>query len=520
MVDIPASWPYQQAERVRERVLKLGKKSAVFETGYGPSGLPHLGTFGEVARTTWVRRAFEQLTHMPTQLIAFSDDMDALRKVPQNVPNSQLLNEHLGRSLSAIPDPWQTHTSYAAHNNAELQKFLDEYGFDYEFMSSTDSYMSGKFNTGLLRMAEYHEEICDLVRGTLQQERRATYSPFLPIHPVTGEVMQVRIQEVHVSDNLLVWQDPDDYTWYHTRITNGACKAQWKADWALRWYVLGVDFEMSGKDLMDSVTLSSKICQVLGAEPPVSMTYELFLDAEGRKISKSVGNGVTMSEWLRYAPAESLCQFLFPNPHRARRIQVSQIPQVVDEYLTNVSQYVAAPDPVNPVHHIHQGGKVPQLPDVSYSMLLNLVSVLNTQDVDIVLTFLNRYLHVYVTQDSPMFRHLVQCVINYFVDHVLPHREFVTPDRRERMAIQELRGCLTMLTEDVTAEQIQYHVFEIGKAHKFEPLRDWFSLLYKVLLGQPQGPRFGGFVHLYGVQNTMNLIDEKLNLGTEIDPEP
>jgi lysyl-tRNA synthetase class 1 len=512
---VPQIWPYQQAERVQDRIMNLGKTQAVFETGYGPSGLPHLGTFGEVARTTWVRRAFEKLTHMPTQLIAFSDDMDALRKVPTNVPEPEMLNAHVGRSLSEIPDPWHTHASYADHNNHKLMQFLDGYGFDYEFLSSTKCYTAGKFDQGLMRMAECHEEICDVVKRTLQKERRDTYSPFLPIHPVTREVMQVRIQDINLADGMLTWQDPADHVWYHTAIRGGACKAQWKADWALRWYVLGVDFEMSGKDLMDSVTLSSKICQVLGAEPPVSMTYELFLDEAGRKISKSVGNGVTMEEWLRYAPASSLCQFLFPNPQRARRIQVSQIPQVVDEYLANVSQYVTAPDPVNPVHHIHEAHAVPVLPDVSYSMLLNLVSVLNTQDVHMVLTFLNRYLHVDITQDGEMFRELVQCVINYFVDHVLPHREFVTPDCRERMAIQELRGCLTMLDADVTAEQIQYHVFEIGKAHKFEPLRDWFALLYKVLLGQSQGPRFGGFVHLYGVQNTIDLIDEKLNLGSE-----
>lgn len=507
MNTVPAIWPYQQAERVQDRITQLGKTQAVFETGYGPSGLPHLGTFAEVARTTWVRRAFEQLTHMPTRLIAFSDDMDALRKVPTNVPHPEILAAHMGRKLSAIPDPWQTHSSYAAHNNAELTKFLDEYGFEYEFMSSTTCYQTGQFNAGLLRMAACHDEICDLVRPTLKQERRDTYSPFLPIHPVTGLVMQVRIEKVHVEDRVLVWQDPHDLTWYQTLITNGACKAQWKADWALRWYVLGVDFEMSGKDLMDSVTLSSKICRVLGAEPPVSMTYELFLDEAGHKISKSVGNGVSMTEWLRYAPAYSLCQFLFPNPGRARRIQISQIPQTVDEYLSNVNRLVESEDVTNPAYHI-LGDRAPQATDVSYQMILNLVSVLNTTSTQMVLEFLQRY-HVDIIPDH-VLTELVQCAINYFEDHMLPHRVFATPTPAQAAAILDLRNILATLDENSAVDEIQYHVFEVGKAHAFDPLRDWFACLYQVLLGQHQGPRFGGFVHLYGVQNTVCLMDAKL----------
>ena len=507
MVNIPAVWPYQQAELVQQRITKLGKSEAVFETGYGPSGLPHLGTFGEVARTTWVRRAFEKLSHMPTRLIAFSDDMDALRKVPTNVPEPEMLNAHVGRRLSEIPDPWHTHVSYADHNNHKLMQFLDEYGFDYEFMSSTDSYTAGKFDQGLMRMAECHEEICDVVKRTLQKERRDTYSPFLPIHPVTREVMQVRIQEVNLSDGMLTWQDPADNVWYHTAIRGGACKAQWKADWALRWFVLGVDFEMSGKDLIDSVTLSSKICRVLGAEPPVSMTYELFLDEAGHKISKSVGNGVSMDEWLRYAPPESLCQLLFPNPSRARRIQLSQIPQTVDEYLTNQNRLVENTDPVNPAYHI-LGDRTPRTSDVSYQMILNLVSVLNTTSVPMVMEFLQRY-HVDITPD-PVLTELVQCAINYFEDHMLPHRVFATPTPAQAAAILDLRNILVTLEENSTAEQIQYHVFEVGKSHAFDPLRTWFECLYQVLLGQHQGPRFGGFVHLYGIQNTVQLMDTKL----------
>lgn len=513
MTEVPQIWVYEQVHKLRMRLEHMGKTHAVFETGYGPSGLPHLGTFGEVARTTWVRRSFELLSGHTSELIAFSDDLDALRKVPENVPDPDMLKSYLGRSLSEIPDPWGTHLSYAAHNNAQLRSFLDKFGFDYSFQSSTQSYQSGKFDEGLMLMAAHHEEICELVKGTLQKERRASYSPFLPIHPVTREVMQVKIEEINLQEGTLTWQDPVDGAWYHTPIKGGACKAQWKADWALRWHVLGVDFEMSGKDLIDSVKLSSEICKVLGSEPPINMTYELILDENGRKISKSVGNGVSMQEWLRYAPAASLGQFLFPNPQRARRIKVSQIPQVVDEYVQNVINYGDDADCVNPVHHVHGADQVPQLPDISYSMILNFVNVLNTQDVDLVWQFMSRYLEVRPEHDHDLIQSLIQGAIHYYTDHMLPHRQFHVCDSAERMAIQELRGCLAMLEEGTPAEQIQYHVFEIGKAHKFEPLRDWFSLLYKVLLGQHQGPRFGVFVHMYGVQNTIDLIDVKLNTG-------
>lgn len=506
--EFPPAWPTSQAQALAEHLARKGKSRALFETGYGPSGLPHIGTFGEVARTTWVRRAFENLTQQPTRLIAFSDDMDALRKLPDNVPNHDQLEAYLGRSLSKIPDPWYTHASYADHNNARLQAFLHEYDFAHEFISSTCAYESGMFDEGLIAMARCHEQICDVIRPTLKVDRRSTYSCFLPIHPVSGEVMQVPMQEVRPDQNELVWVDPTTQETYVTAIRGGACKAQWKADWALRWFVLDVDYEMHGKDLIDSVTISKKIVKILGGVPPLTMVYELFLDEHGEKISKSKGNGVSMEQWLRYAPPSSLCQFMFPNPQRARKIFVQQIPQVVDEYLTNVKKYVASPDTTNPVHHVHSAGTVPDLPDVSYSMLLNLVSVLNTQDVHMVLTFLSNY--VSVRENDHLLHDLVQCAINYFVDHVLPHREFVTPNRWERAAIMELRGCLTMLEADVTAEQIQFHVFEIGKAHKFEPLRDWFALLYKVLLGQSHGPRFGQFVHMYGVSNTIQLIDEKL----------
>ncbi|HYZ31116.1 MAG TPA: lysine--tRNA ligase, partial [Crenalkalicoccus sp.] len=332
------AWPFEEARRVADRLAATGKGHALFETGYGPSGLPHIGTFGEVARTTWVRRAFGRLTGLPSRLLAFSDDMDGLRKVPDNVPNKAMLAQHLGKPLTAIPDPFGTHESFGAHNNARLKAFLDTFGFEYEFASSTEYYRSGQFDFALITMAERHDAVRDVILPTLGPERRATYSPFLPLHPETGVVMQVPMEEVRPEEDLLVWRDPADGRRHATRITGGHAKAQWKADWALRWHALGVDYEMSGKDLIDSVRLSSRICRILGSEPPLGFTYELFLDEQGQKISKSRGNGLTIEEWLRYAPAESLAQFMYQAPQRAKRLHFDVIPRATDEYLSNVEK--------------------------------------------------------------------------------------------------------------------------------------------------------------------------------------
>lgn len=511
--EFPPAWPSSQAQAIADHLALKGKTHALFETGYGPSGLPHIGTFGEVARTTWVRRAFENLTHLPTRLIAFSDDMDALRKLPDNVPNHEELMPFLGRSLSKIPDPWHTHGSYADHNNAQLQKFLDQYGFEYEFVSSTDAYSQGKFDDGLIRMAYMHEQICDVIRPTLQADRRATYSCFLPIHPVHGEVMQVPMKEVRPDQNELVWQDPVTLITYVTAIRGGACKAQWKADWALRWYVLDVDYEMHGKDLIDSVTLSKKIVKILGGTPPLTMMYELFLDERGEKISKSKGNGVSMEQWLRYAPPTSLCQFMFPNPQRSRKIFVQQIPATVDEYFANVQKYQSDASANNPVAHIHDNQPA-WAPPLSYQMLLNLVSVLGTSDVNMVWEFLHSYLPHVNAHEHPQLHELIQMVIRYHEDHVLPSRVFKTPNEWEIQALQDLRQVLTHMDVTSTAEQIQYEVFEVGKRHPFPNLRLWFALLYECLLGRSEGPRFGHFVHMYGVHKTVQLIDEKLSMVT------
>ncbi len=373
------SWPFREAERIAERLKQTGKTSALFETGYGPSGLPHIGTFGEVARTSWVRNAFTALTGLPSRLIAFSDDMDGLRKVPDNVPNKEMLKEFLGRPLTKVPDPFGTHESFGAHNNARLRAFLDSFGFDYEFASSSDYYQSGKFDDALRHVLARHDEIVEIIRPTLGPERRATYSPILPIHPRTGIVMQVPIETVDVAHGTVIWLDPDMGVRFETSVMGGGAKLQWKADWAMRWYALDVDYEMSGKDLIDSVKLSSAIVRALGHEPPVTLTYELFLDENGQKISKSKGNGLSVEEWLTYAPPESLAQFMYHAPQRAKRLFFDVIPRAADDYIANVSALSDSADPHgNPAWHIHAGAPPANAGSpIGYGMLLNLASVIN-----------------------------------------------------------------------------------------------------------------------------------------------
>ena len=526
------AWPFEEARKVAARVAKSGKDTALFETGYGPSGLPHIGTFGEVARTTWVRRAFELLTGKRSRLVAFSDDMDGLRKVPDNVPNKEMLARHLGRPVTAIPDPFGTHESFGHHNNARLRAFLDAFGFDYEFASSSDYYRSGRFDAALLRMAERHEEVRGVILPTLGPDRRATYSPFLPIHPKTGIVMQVPMEEVRPDQDLLVWVDPETGERHGTRITGGHCKAQWKADWALRWFALGVDYEMSGKDLIDSVRLSSAICRVLGGAPPETFTYEHFLDEQGQKISKSKGNGLTIEEWLRYAPPESLSQFMYNQPQRAKRLYFDQIPRAVDEYLQHRARLRVAPDPAVPAWHIH-GGAAPNDPEppVSFTMLLNLASVVNADDPEILWGFLARYAPGATPATQPLLAKLVEHAVHYYRDFVLPKKRFRNPSAAEREALTVLMAALRDRAADLEAMEpeeraraIQDLVYDAGRREPFLQAnkdgsmgvsRAWFDALYQVLLGQEEGPRFGGFVALYGVAGTIGLIEAALARGEQ-----
>jgi lysyl-tRNA synthetase class 1 len=512
---IPKAWPFEEAAKVAHRLNASGKGHALFETGYGPSGLPHIGTFGEVARTTWVRNAFTELTGLPSRLLAFSDDMDGLRKVPDNVPNRDMLAQYLGKPLTRIPDPFGTHDSFGAHNNARLRAFLDSFGFEYEFASSTDYYASGRFDAALIRILECYEKVTEVILPTLGPDRRATYSPILPIHPKTGIVMQVPMERWDAHAGTVAWRDPDTNEMFETSVKGGACKLQWKADWAMRWYALGVDYEMSGKDLIESVKLSSRVCRVLGSAPPETFTYELFLDEHAQKISKSKGNGLSVDDWLRYAPPESLAQFMFNAPHRAKRLYFDVIPRAVDEYLANAERartQIEAERQANPAWHIH-GGNLPNHAGspISFAMLLNLASVVNADTPDILWGFIRRYYPDASAETQPMLARLVDHAIAYYQDFVRPAKRYRQPDATERAALEDLAATLAALPPAADAETIQNAVYEVGKRHPFAELRQWFACLYQVLLGQQEGPRFGGFVALYGIPETIALIRDALN---------
>ena len=512
---IPRSWPFEEAQKVVARLAASGREQALFETGYGPSGLPHIGTFMEVARTSWVRHAFSALTGMPSRLLAFSDDMDGLRKVPGNVPNQDMLAGFIGMPLTRVPDPFGTHDSFGAHNNAELRRFLDGFGFDYEFASSTDYYTSGRFDAALLRVLALHAEIVAVILPTLGADRAATYSPILPIHPRTGRVMQVRIDATDADAGTISWQDPEDGTRFETRVTGGAAKLQWKADWAMRWAALGVDYEMSGKDLIDSVRLSGKICRILGATPPEAFTYELFLDEAGQKISKSKGNGLGVDEWQRYAPAESLGQFMFNQPQRAKRLYFDVIPKAVDEYLANTARIAGQNEDerrTNPAWHIH-AGHVPAdaASPIAFAMLLNLASVVNAETPEMLWGFIRRYSPEATPEAMPFLARLVDCALAYYADFIRPAKCFRDPLPVERAALEDLAAGLRALAPDTSAEDLQTLLYDVGKRHPFAELRRWFSCLYQVLLGQQEGPRFGQFVALYGIAETVALIEAALN---------
>jgi lysyl-tRNA synthetase class 1 len=511
---LPKAWPFEEAAKVAARLDSSGKHQALFETGYGPSGLPHIGTFGEVARTSWVRHAFTVLTGRPSRLIAFSDDMDGLRKVPDNVPNRERLTRYLGLPLTRIPDPFGTHDSFGAHNNAHLRSFLDSFGFDYEFASSTDYYAAGRFDAALIRILERYDQVMQVILPTLGPDRRATYSPILPIHPRTGIVMQVPMEARDPAAGTVVWRDPDTGETFETSVKGGACKLQWKVDWAMRWYALDVDYEMSGKDLIDSVRLSSRICRILGAPPPETLTYELFLDENGQQISKSKGNGLSVEEWLRYAPQESLGQFMYNAPHRAKRLYFDVIPRAVDEYLANAARLPTQPEaerPANPAWHVHAG----RLPNhagspVSFAMLLNLASVVNADTPAMLWGFIRRYSPGASPETMPFLDKLVGHAIAYYRDFVRPEKHYRHPTDAERAALADLAETLRGMDPGGDAETIQNIVYAVGKRHPFPELRAWFACLYQVLLGQLEGPRFGGFVALYGVTETIALIEAAL----------
>lgn len=517
------AWPFEEARKLVARVEKRGGEGTVlFETGYGPSGLPHIGTFGEVARTTMVRQAFRALTKdsIPTRLLCFSDDMDGLRKVPDNVPNKEMLRENLGKPLTVVPDPFGQYPSFGQHNNARLRHFLDTFGFEYEFASATDYYKSGRFDRALLRMLEVYDEVMALMLPTLGEERQQTYSPFMPISPRTGEVLQVPIVERKLDAGSVVYRDPETGDFVEVPVTGGHCKLQWKPDWGMRWYALGVDYEMAGKDLIPSVKLSAEIARVLGGNPPDGFNYELFLDEQGQKISKSKGNGLTIEDWLTYASPESLALFMFNKPRAAKKLYFEVIPRTVDDYYTFLGKYPQESEAQrleNPVWHIHSGAPPKDGLPISFSMLLNLVSASNAEDRAVLWGFISRYAKGATPETEPELDRLVGYAIRYFADFVKPNKKFRAPDETERNALAALDAALAALPPEATADAIQDEVYEVGRTFFPDPSKTspdgrpgvaltWFATLYQLLLGQERGPRFGSFVAIYGVPETRALI--------------
>jgi lysyl-tRNA synthetase class 1 len=521
------AWPFEEARKIVARLKKTPKDEVIFETGYGPSGLPHIGTFGEVARTTMVRHAFRILTDdkIKTRLIAFSDDMDGLRKVPDNVPNKELLTPHLGKPLTQVPDPFGTHPSFGAHNNARLRAFLDHFGFEYEFLSSTECYTSGRFDKALLTVLERFDKVMAIMLPSLREERAGTYSPFLPIDPRSGIVLQVPVTAHDAKAGTITYEDPDTKQPVTTPVTGGRCKLQWKPDWAMRWLALGVDYEMAGKDLIDSVKLSGEICRALGGTPPEGFNYELFLDENGQKISKSKGNGLTIDEWLRYASPESLSLFMYREPKAAKRLYFDVIPRAVDDYQQFLDGYARQDQRQqlsNPVWHIHAGHPQAVEMPATFAMLLTLVSSSNAENAETLWGFIGRYRPGVTPQTHPKLKAQVEYAIQYFRDFVAPHKKFREPNDVERQALTDLRDALANLPADSSAEAIQDVVYEIGRREPFLDQKkkakdgkpgvslDWFNMLYQVLLGQEKGPRFGSFVAVYGIENTVGMIDGAL----------
>jgi len=511
------AWPFDEARKLIKRLERLPEKpdTVIFQTGYGPSGLPHIGTFGEVARTTMVRHAFRTLTQdkWPTRLICFSDDMDGLRKVPDNVPEREMMTRHLDEPLTTVPDPFGTHDSFGAHNNARLMEFLDTFGFEYEFFSATECYRSGRFDETLLKILSHYDKVMDVILPTLGEARRATYSPFLPLCPRTKKVLQVPMIARDEAAGTITYNDPETGEEVTTPVTGGYVKCQWKVDWAMRWVALGIDYEMAGKDLIDSVRLSGAIARILGARPPEGFSYELFLDENAEKISKSRGNGLTIQEWLTYASPESLYLYMFQSPRKAKRLYFDVIPKTVDEYLSHLASFPGLSSDrqlANPVWHVHSGAPPEAELPISFNLLLNLVSASNSEEPQVLWGFIQRYAPGASAEDHPLLDHLVGYAIRYFHAFVKPNKSFRAPTDIERAALTELNEKLGGLPDGASGEDIQNLVYEVGKAHEFENLRDWFRALYEVLLGQSQGPRFGNFVELYGVEETREMIEKAL----------
>ena len=511
------TWPFQEARKILAHIgNKIPAKGYVlFETGYGPSGLPHIGTFGEVARTSMVRWAFSKISDIPTRLIAFSDDMDGLRKVPTNIPNQEEVAKYIGSPLTAVPDPFGEYDSFAAHNNAMLREFLDSYGFEYEFMSSTEMYKSGAFNDALIKVLENYDKIMQIMLPTLGEERRQTYSPIMPISPKSGRVLQVPMLSVNPEKGTVVFED-EDGTRVEQSVLNGMAKLQWKADWAMRWLALDVDYEMCGADLTDSYKLSGQIVRVLGGRAPENLTYQLFVDEQGQKISKTKGNGISIEEWLKYANPESLALFMYNKPTTIKRLYFDVIPRSVDEYYQHLNNYDKQDDTAkmtNPVVYIHREHGVPsgRMP-ISYNLLLNLASAANTESIEDMWGYITAYNPKLNPQNCPDLNKMAESAVHYYHDFVKPNKKYRAATDQERIVLQDFASGLAQFVGKSDIEKdLETYCYDIGKKYYAQDkLRDFFSMFYNVLLGQESGPRLPNFIMIYGIERTCDMINNAL----------
>ncbi len=509
------AWPFVEAKKIlRERKKNIeAKGKIVLQTGYGPSGLPHIGTFGEVARTSMLINALNQLTDLPKEIITFSDDMDGLRKIPENIPNAEKLKEFLHKPLTNVPDPFKKYQSFGEHNNEMLKKFLDQFNFKYSFKSSTELYKSGYFNSTLKLILNNYKEIMNIIIPTLGKDRQLSYSPFLPICPETGIVLEIPVLEINEKNSIIIFDNNGKKL--EKSILDGNCKLQWKVDWAMRWFAIDVDFEMYGKDLIESAILSTKIIKILGKTNPSSFAYELFLDEKGEKISKSKGNGITIDEWLEYASPESLSLFMYQNPKRAKKLYREIVPKAVDEYLDFIEKGKNQNELqmlLNPVWHVHNGIIPKENTIMTFSMLLNLVEASNANSKELLWKFVKKYKSNILEKEHPIFDKLIEYAIKYFNDVIKKNKKYKIPNAEEKKALEALVIVLEKCTEEMQPEEIQTQIYSVGKENGYkENLRDWFRLIYEVVFGDENGPRMGFFISFFGVKETQQLIKDKIN---------
>ena len=509
-----SAWPFVEAKKMlRERKSFIEKKGKIIlQTGYGPSGLPHIGTFGEVARTSMMVNALKNLTDIPTEIITFSDDMDGLRKVPENVPNQELLNKNLHKPLTQVPDPFNKFKSFGEHNNEMLKNFLDKFNFEYNFKSSTTMYKDGTFNSALQIILDNYQGIMNIIIPTLGKDRQKTYSPFLPICPETGKVLEIPVLEIIKEKSKVIFDNNGKKL--EVSIFDGHCKLQWKVDWAMRWFALDVDFEMYGKDLIESAILSSKIIKLIGKTNPSGFAYELFLDEKGEKISKSKGNGITIDQWLEYASPESLSLYMYQNPKRAKKLYKEIVPKTVDEYLDFIEKAKTQNELqllMNPLWHVHSGEIPKEEIIMSFSMLLNLVEASNANSKELLWKFVKKYKNNILEKEYPIFDNLINYAIKYFNDVIKLKKNYKNPNKEEKIALEALINTLNKCNDEMSPEDIQTLIYSAGKENGYsENLRDWFKLIYEVVFGDENGPRMGFFISFFGVDETKKLIKEKI----------